>query len=387
MPELGKDRIARRKPGIVLAVAAALVLLVLGGFAVSLVNAQQRLRREIETRFRERAAVSASLTGSLFSAAAAQSSADASRQFGGPRIPARKLDQVAKQGNSPYVRIIGSDGKVLAASAGAPAAARKSPATGAHIAAALKGKVALSSVLPGPQPGASVIEYAIPFKTPTGLRVRVSGLSAPLIYKFLGGYLAQVPNVKGGQGYVLDGGGHLVGGRLKTLMPGQLLPDPTLLEALPRRQGSYAGSRYFTSAAVAGSPWRVVLVAPQSGLYASVNGARKWVPWAIFAAFALAAAASLVLLRRVVTGAARLDMANSELEVVNESLAEQATELARSNAELEQFASIASHDLQEPLRKVKMFGDQLESKYGELLPEPGTTTLRACATPQLGCRR
>ena len=60
MPELGKDRIARRKPGIVLAVAAALVLLVLGGFAVSLVNAQQRLRREIETRFRERAAVSAS---------------------------------------------------------------------------------------------------------------------------------------------------------------------------------------------------------------------------------------------------------------------------------------------------------------------------------------
>jgi light-regulated signal transduction histidine kinase (bacteriophytochrome) len=49
--------------------------------------------------------------------------------------------------------------------------------------------------------------------------------------------------------------------------------------------------------------------------------------------------------------------------------------LERSNRELQQFASIASHDLQEPLRKIKTFGERLKAKYGETLSAEGVDYL------------
>lgn len=60
----------------------------------------------------------------------------------------------------------------------------------------------------------------------------------------------------------------------------------------------------------------------------------------------------------------------TERKAADETLAQKAAELARSNSELEQFAFVASHDLQEPLRKIQAFGDRLRGKCeGAVSPE------------------
>lgn len=65
----------------------------------------------------------------------------------------------------------------------------------------------------------------------------------------------------------------------------------------------------------------------------------------------------------------RLKEHERELEKLNQSLQKQANELKLSNEELEQFAYVASHDLQEPLRMITGFMQQLEKKYAGQLDD------------------
>ena len=58
------------------------------------------------------------------------------------------------------------------------------------------------------------------------------------------------------------------------------------------------------------------------------------------------------------------------------SLQVYAAKLEQSNRDLQEFAYIASHDLQEPLRKVLAFGDRLAKKYGDVLDETGRDYLK-----------
>lgn len=66
----------------------------------------------------------------------------------------------------------------------------------------------------------------------------------------------------------------------------------------------------------------------------------------------------------------------AERERVEARLKTLAAELKRSNRELQDFASVASHDLQEPLRKVQIFCDRLQTICGTTLPAQGQDYLK-----------
>jgi signal transduction histidine kinase len=71
------------------------------------------------------------------------------------------------------------------------------------------------------------------------------------------------------------------------------------------------------------------------------------------------------------TLAQKVEERTAELVLANEELRRKAEELARSNAELEQFARVASHDLQEPLRTIRSYARLLRRRYQSALGKDG----------------
>lgn len=76
-------------------------------------------------------------------------------------------------------------------------------------------------------------------------------------------------------------------------------------------------------------------------------------------------------LQHVTASRDELDREVSRRIELERSLRKRSDELVRSNSDLERFAYVASHDLQEPLRKIAAFGEMLEREAGDALSENG----------------
>jgi signal transduction histidine kinase len=374
---LGGHRASAAVGAAALVVVTALVVL-----GVSLHATQAHARETLTSRFQDRAQVVSALIQAAVSSV--PSSVAATPAYTSATTDGRALDRAAAQSHLAFVTILDRAGHVVAQSRTTTPAdlsqALRSPAFARVRAGA---PVSLSDVVPGHSGGGDTVDLVVPLPTAAGQRILVGGLPAALLGTQFGTYLQRIPHAVGAA-YILDSRGQMIA----DAAPASASPGATATQLPPTARldrghgGAYGRGGYFVSAAIPGSTWRVVLTTTQASLFSSVSGARKWLPWAIYIAFGLVALGFLVLLRRLLASGAALSRANSELETSNarlqstNELLRHAAELSRSNAELEQFASIASHDLQEPLRKVQTFAAQLNATESENLSAQGQDFLR-----------
>jgi signal transduction histidine kinase len=356
----------RRDRVLALFIGGAVVLALLTVFAIELANTQAKSTQDVKARVHERAVLAAALIDGLFQSVGQQIPQDA-RIDGTATVSRRTLDrqntQNGSQRGNAYLALLGPSGRIIATSSGFSAQARADLARSQALAIVRSGRpYGLGNLQPYGRHGA--IDDAVLIPTHFGPRILVTGFAPGVLSAFLARDLLKIPGVRGAHNYLVDGNDTVLASTNPAIPVGHVA-NQAGTRALRHQSGEISG-HYFDQVRLNNSTWRIVLVAPTGPLFASVSGLRKWVPWLVFAAFALVALVALALGRRTLRAAeevrtanARLELLNGELQQANGALENRAAELARSNAELEQFASIASHDLQEPLRKVRTFTQQL----------------------------
>jgi signal transduction histidine kinase len=369
-----------RRPRTTIVAAFALLAVLLGLFAYALLHANSNERADAEQRFRDRAGVSAALTAGIFSSASTTGAQENSRLFGGSEVEQAALDRQAKQGQLSYMAVLDGQGGVLQTSSKvSPELRARLEGKPMVVDAVLNGQpFALSDFIDSSAPG-GVMEFASKFKAVDGKdRIVVSGFSGQILAAFIGQYLSSIPDSSNSHAFVVDSKGLVVGSPVRGQLVGKPVNEAGLGTALadPDPSGAYDSDgteRFYTVADVGNSTWRVALTTETADLYAGIS---SLIEWLLLIALALAGLSAIFLLNRAMRSAAAVQAANEMLEGSNEQLARSNLELQRSNAELEQFASVASHDLQEPLRKVQTFGDQIERRFGDEMPEEAKDYLR-----------
>jgi diguanylate cyclase (GGDEF)-like protein len=294
-------------------VAAILSLLLLAGTGIVIRAEQIKSRNEIITRFDLRADIGARFLESYVTELATQTASVATQRLAG-HSPSEETftDMTSTLGFNAAV-LTDATGHVLRVIPDSPSligtdlSAQYPPL---HQAIAT-GRVTLTGVVPaGPMLG-PVVGLLIPFTSTQGIRIYNGALSVSTASAG-SGYLRTLSTIKGATVWLIDSTGQTIASSSSLTQTADLMKreDPALVAAIGTSpEGTYqhgsAGSSRFAAVAVAGTPWRLVVAAPESQVFHAIGGFSAVVPWLVFAGLVLAAGAVALLQIKLTKARAR----------------------------------------------------------------------------------
>ncbi|MEV4348358.1 sensor domain-containing diguanylate cyclase [Actinoplanes sp. NPDC049596] len=282
-----------------LSAAVALVLIVLvGGY---LLYTDRAAVRRVHRDFQQRAEIAGQVTTSAFTASDRQNREAAEQMFSGDAASVQ-----AALDNNPtttFGAVLSANGNLVAAQSGTLSALRDRTAIDAVAALSLQ-RSAMTFANFADTPKGRLLLFGVPFTAGGQTRVWVGSVPTDTINGFASGYLIGSLGVREGRAYIVDAHGLVVAASGTDPLAAPI-PDARLRAAVARAASGTVGNTYFTSAAVPGSGWRIVFVAPDHVLLQPVGKSRQ-LAWQLFGSFALAVAGAAALAGLALSRSARL---------------------------------------------------------------------------------
>ncbi len=184
-----------------------------------------------------------------------------------------------------------------------------------HLALAERGQVSISNAVSSKALPEPVSAIAVPFQTPRGRRV--FSVAYGVGSAALGVFLDHAITYPQHEILLLDGTGRVLAASPHSKAATASQADPALARAAAHSSNGEVESAdvasTFTSAAVPGTRWRVLMAVPNSRLYSTIGGLSSVIPWAVFAVVALFAGLLMVLFTHLLGDRARLGALSEEL--------------------------------------------------------------------------
>jgi diguanylate cyclase (GGDEF)-like protein/PAS domain S-box-containing protein len=280
-------RPTRRRRRLTLGLGLVVWLLAVGLIAAGIDHVQRDSRRQLEQRFEIRADIAARFVETYAREIIKREQAQAAVQLTGARVTRSEFDGVVAGGGYQEAVLTDARGRLLQVAPHKPSLLGKPVGLRyEHLRSALQGKPAVSRVVSAAAGGAASVAFAIPFDTPQGRRVFSGAFDVKRTP--LAAYLASVSPIQASAVELIDpDGAVLASGRRpqagsplgKQQAGGRHRGERTSIDGEPFR---------IAERRIAGTPWRLLVAAPEASLYATLSAAGHWMPWGGLAIFVLA---------------------------------------------------------------------------------------------------